>query len=425
MSSGKIVVIIIFSVLVILGILGMQAYFMLQTLNKEDREFHRDVSTALRNTALGIAKYNKAKISEKGLIVQDASNTYEVKVNTPIDQAVLAVLLETEFEKQHLNTPFEYGVYDCNTNELIYSECCSVPKQKKVTSTKKKKAKKKTDDTNYFVVKFPEKESYLYQSLGNMLFFSGLILAACLILISAIYIILRQKRYSDLMKDFVNNMTHEFKTPISSIKIASEVLLNHPLIEDDKRLTQYTKIIKDQNQRLNDQVEKVLQLAKMESSSFSLKMEEIDLHEILQQILSNLQLRIRDAGGIMESEFNAVKIRVKADKFHMTNVLSNLLDNAIKYSKESPEIYIRTFDLIDACVIEIEDKGIGIKKEDLPYLFQKFYRVSTGDVHNVKGFGIGLYYVKRICDAHGFELGIQSEYKKGTIVRILVKNSHK
>lgn len=425
MSTGKITVIITFSVLVVLGILGMQAYFIKQTYNREEREFHRDVSTALRNVALGIAKYNKAKLAEKGLIVQEASNTYEVKVNTAIDQAVLAVLLETEFEKQHVNTPFEYGVYDCNTNELIYSECCNVPQNKKLPPSKKKKAKKNSDVTNYFVVKFPEKESYLYQSLGNMLFFSGLILAACLILISAMYIILRQKRYSELMKDFVNNMTHEFKTPISSIKIAADVLMNHPLIEEDKRLNQYAKIIKDQNQRLNDQVEKVLQLAKMESSTFNLRLEDVDLHEILQQLTSNLQIRIRDNGGHMELHLQAQKHKVKADKFHLTNVFSNILDNAIKYSGKSPEIDVRTFDLIDACVVEIEDKGLGIKKEDLPLLFQKFYRVSTGDVHNVKGFGIGLYYVKRICDAHGFELGIQSEYKKGTIVRILVKNSHK
>ncbi len=424
MSTAKITIVIIFSVLVILGILGMQAYFIKQSFNKEEKEFHQTVSIALRNTAQGIAKYNKAKITEKGLIVRESSNFYAVNVNTPIDQNVLAVLLETEFDKQGLSIPYEYGVYDCSTNELIYSDCCNVPNQKKVKASKKKKAKQ-TDATNYFVVKFPEKESYLFQKQGNLLFFSGLILAAILILVSAIYIILRQKRYSELMKDFVNNMTHEFKTPISSIKIAAEVLANHPLIEEDKRLSQYTKIIKDQNVRLNDQVEKVLQLAKMESSTFELKLEDLDLHEILQEVGQHQQLRVRDSGGLLELDLKARRHKIRADRFHLTNVLSNLLDNAIKYSKEKPEIHIRTFEKDKGCIIEIEDHGIGIKNEEMPYLFQKFYRVSTGDVHNVKGFGIGLYYVKRICDAHGFDLSIESEYKKGTIVRILVKNSHK
>jgi two-component system phosphate regulon sensor histidine kinase PhoR len=425
LTTGKITVIIAFSVLVILGILGMQAYFIKQSINREEREFHRAVSIALRNTANGIATYNKAKVTEKGLIVQEASNTYEVNVNTPIDHSVLAVLLETELEKQNIKTPFEYGVYDCNTNELIYSECCNVPTDKKAKISKKKKAAKKNQATNYFVIKFPEKQTYVYQSMGNLLFFSGLLLAACIILASAIYIILRQKRYSELMRDFVNNMTHEFKTPISSIKIAAEVLASHPLVEEDRRLSQYAKIIKDQNARLNDQIEKVLQLAKMESSSFELKMEDLDMHELIQQVVDHQQLRVRESGGIMETDFRAVNHMVRADRFHLLNVVSNLVDNAIKYSVGHPEIYIRTLDLLDGCALEIEDHGIGIKKEDLPYLFDKFYRVSTGDVHNVKGFGIGLYYVKRVCDAHGFELSIQSEYKKGTIVRILLKNSHK
>ncbi|MBK7357930.1 MAG: HAMP domain-containing histidine kinase [Saprospiraceae bacterium] len=423
MTSGKITAIIILSVLIILGILGMQAYFIKQNFNKEEASFHQSVSIALRNAANGIAKYNKAKLTEKGLIVRESGNFYLVNVNTPVDQSVLAVLLETEFDKQGINIPFEYGIYDCSTNELIYSDCCNVPGKKKITNKKKKASK--TDITNYFVVRFPEKESFVYQKLGYVIFFSGLILAACLTLAGAIFIILRQKRYSDLMRDFVNNMTHEFKTPISSIKISADVLLNHPLIEEDKRLLQYAQIIKDQNQRLNDQVEKVLQIAKMESSSFSLRKEEMDIHENLKEICNQLQMRIRDTGGTMEYDLKALNHKVKADRFHMMNVFSNLLDNAVKYSKDQPHIKVRTVDQNGSCLLEIEDQGIGIQKDELPYLFQKFYRVSTGDVHNVKGFGIGLYYVKRICDEHGFELSIDSEYNKGTIVRILLKNSYR
>ena len=197
------------------------------------------------------------------------------------------------------------------------------------------------------------------------------------------------------------------------------------MIEEDKRLHQYAKIIKDQNQRLNDQVEKVLQIAKMESSTFSLKKEDLDLNELLKELCLQNQWRVRDQGGSLEYDFASHHSKIKADRFHLANVFSNLLDNAIKYSREKPHIVVKTYDQDEACVIEIEDMGIGIKKEELPYLFQKFYRVSTGDVHDVKGFGIGLYYVKRICDEHGFDLKIESEYNKGTIVRILVKNFQK
>lgn len=425
MSTTKIAIVIVISILVIIGVLGMQAYFIKQSFNKEETSFHQSVSVALRNTAKGLAKYNNAKLVQKGLIVRESGNLYEVKVNTSIDQVVLSVLLESEFDKQGLSIPFEYGIYDCTTNELVYSECCNIPNQTKPKPSKKKKAKKKTDATNYFVVKFPDKEAYVYQQLGTVLFFSGLILAACLILLAAIYIIIRQKRYSDLMRDFVNNMTHEFKTPISSIKIAADVISNHPIMDDDKRLYQYARIIKDQNNRLNDQVEKILQLAKMESSSFQMNKEELDLDEILISCSNHQQLQVKEAGGFMKLELNAKNTRLIADKFHLSNVFNNLIDNAIKYRNGAPEVVIRTFDELEGCVVEVEDKGIGIKKEDLPYIFQKFYRVSTGDVHDVKGFGIGLYYVKRMCDAHGFDLDIQSEYKKGTIVRIFVKNSHK
>ncbi|MBK8643595.1 MAG: HAMP domain-containing histidine kinase [Saprospiraceae bacterium] len=259
--------------------------------------------------------------------------------------------------------------------------------------------------------------------MKSIWFSTILLFIACAIFSAAIMVILRQKRYSELMRDFVNNMTHEFKTPISSIKISADVLLHHPLVEEDKRLTQYAQIIRDQNQRLNDQVEKVLQIAKMESSSFSLNKEELDLHELIKQCSSQYAFRLGDGGGSLQLFLDAHKFRMKADRFHMTNVISNLLDNAVKYSKSNPEITIRTSNIKDNLIIEIEDKGIGIQAHDLDKLFQKFYRVSTGDVHNVKGFGIGLYYVKRICDAHEFELNLQSVYGEGTTVTITCKNS--
>jgi two-component system phosphate regulon sensor histidine kinase PhoR len=241
---------------------------------------------------------------------------------------------------------------------------------------------------------------------------SILLLLACGIFTSAIFIILRQKRYSELMRDFVNNITHEFKTPISSIKLSADVLAHHPLIEEDKRLTQYTKIIQDQNTRLNNLVEQVLQIAKMESSSFALKLEDVDMHEIIKQICTQYAFRLGDRGGSMELHLDAEKTHVFADRFHIQNVISNLVDNAVKYSKDVPA---QTLEII------IVDKGIGIKEEDQLKLFQKFYRVPTGNLHNVKGFGIGLYYVKRICDAHEIGINLQSIYNQGTTITLYCK----
>ncbi len=424
MSSFKIKILVSLGFLIIMGVFITQGLYIYKNYNKEEAEFHRGVTIALRNTANEIAKYNEVKLPEKDLIKRDSSHVYEVNVNSPIDQTILVYYLETELDKQGINTVFEYGIYDCNTNELIISECCISTKENEAPLVKKvkkvKRAKKKL--SYYFVVRFPEKESMIFKEMKPMVFSSGLVFIACLIFTLAIFVILRQKRYSELMRDFINNMTHEFKTPISSIKIASDVIYHHPLIEEDKRLSQYAKIIKDQNQRLNDQVEKVLQIAKMESSTFQLKKETIAVNDLIRQIGSQYSFRLGDEGGSFEIHLDAKLDKLKVDKFHFTNIISNLIDNAVKYSKKIPEISIFTRNKDQNLLeIEIQDKGVGIPPDDQDKLFEKFYRVSTGDVHNVKGFGIGLYYVKRICEAHGFELNLHSIYGEGTSVFITCK----
>ena len=376
----------------------MQYFYLQANYNKEEVEFNRSVNIALKSTAEYLAKKQNSEKSvrdKKGLIKREASNLYQVNMELPIVTEYLKYSLETEFDKQNIHTPFEVGIYNCGTNDLIYYEFNSLALD---TATKKPEPKKvrnqKKDLNHYFTVKFPDKESFIYQEMSSVIVFSILLIIACLIFAGAIFLALRQKRYSEMMRDFVNNMTHEFKTPISSIKISSEVLLHHPLVEDDARLFQYAKIIKDQNQRLNDQVEKVLQIAKMESSTFTLRKEELSLHSIIQELLPSYEMRAHQLNGQIHKNLKASKDTFKGDKFHFTNVVSNLLDNAIKYSKLIPTIEIDTFNQGKTLVLEIKDQGIGIKGEELAKLFEKFYRVSTGDVHNVKGFGIGLYYVK-------------------------------
>ena len=421
MSSFWIRMVVIIGALTVIGIFAMQAYYLRENFNKEEVEFNRSVNIALRNTAQLIASYNKVKLNEKGLIRKESSNLYVVNVNSFIEQSILVFYLESELDKQGIQTQFEYGIYDCANNELVYSECCVSSSQKKPIKLKKVKTKK-SDVNHYFEVKFPDRNSYLYQEMSSVIIFSLLILLGCIIFATAIFIMLRQKRYSELMRDFVNNMTHEFKTPISSIRLSADVLQHHPLIEEDKRLSQYTRIIQDQNQRLNNLVEKVLQIAKMESSSFELKIEDVDVHELIKQISSQYSFRLGDRGGSLTLKLEAENPMIKADRFHMLNVISYLIDNAVKYSKEVPEVVIFTKNSGKSIEIMVEDKGVGIREEDQQKLFQKFYRVPTGNLHNVKGFGIGLYYVKRICDAHDFGLNLESVYQEGTKVTIYCKN---
>ena len=230
------------------------------------------------------------------------------------------------------------------------------------------------------------------------------------------YTILRQKRLSEMQKDFINNMTHEFKTPISTIGISADVFLNNPKIKEDPRLSQYAGILKEQNQRLNKQVEKILQLAKIERDGLKLKQEELNLTDLIKNIVDSVSIRLEEHQGKIHLLNFKETTAIKADKFHFTNTLYNLLDNAIKYCKTQPNITIQVENRLKHILLSIQDNGIGITKDNLHKVFDKFYRIPTGNVHNVKGFGLGLYYVKEVVNAHGWDVNIESTAGKGTKV---------
>ncbi|MBL0026745.1 MAG: HAMP domain-containing histidine kinase [Saprospiraceae bacterium] len=214
-----------------------------------------------------------------------------------------------------------------------------------------------------------------------------------------------------MQKDFINNMTHEFKTPISSIKIAADFLANDASLKNNERLNRYAQIIREQNQRLNNQVEKVLNVARLENDSIKLKREIFEINQTLSEIIKNESLKLKQ--GNISFIPTAEKIYIYADKLHFVNVVANIIDNGVKYSTAEPVIEIFLNDGQKEVLLHIKDHGIGIDKENQKKLFDKFYRVSTGNVHNVKGFGLGLFYVKNICLAHGWAIQVQSEPGQG------------
>jgi two-component system phosphate regulon sensor histidine kinase PhoR len=250
--------------------------------------------------------------------------------------------------------------------------------------------------------------------------FSVVALLAVLFFVFSIFVILRQKRLSETQRDFINNMTHEFKTPISSIKIASEFLLQNPSIKQEKRLLNYTKLINDQNQRLNDHVEKVLSHAKIDKEKMQLKIEEVDLKATILEIKQSLYLLSKEKNATIEVSFSEESLTANADKMHLSNVLYNLLENAIKYTDKEPLIHIKALREGSKSTISIQDNGIGIPKELQKNIFKRFYRVPTGNVHNVKGFGLGLSYVKQVIDAHSWNLLVDSQIGKGSTFTIQI-----
>jgi two-component system phosphate regulon sensor histidine kinase PhoR len=226
-------------------------------------------------------------------------------------------------------------------------------------------------------------------------------------------IILKQKRLSEVKNDFINNMTHELKTPISTIGLSSEMLIRNDFTQDPDRLKRYAEIIHKENKRLENQVERVLNVAKLDKEKLVLKKTQVNIHEIIEEAKDIFEFNQVEENTI-QLELLAEDFTVNADQVHITNVIYNLIDNAIKYSDKDLSIKIKTYNHKKLFFIEVEDHGLGIKKDDQRMIFDKFYRVPTGNIHNVKGFGLGLYYVKLIIEEHGGSIHVKSIYGKGT-----------
>ena len=231
-------------------------------------------------------------------------------------------------------------------------------------------------------------------------------------------VILQQKKLSEIKTDFINNMTHELKTPISTISLSADVLLKDLTLKENERLQRYLNIIKTENTRLQSQVERVLQLAKLEQGKIQLNFEKLDLHELIRKCAETFQVPIQNNDGELKLNLEASNSYINGDLVHVTNMIYNLLDNANKYSNEDPYIEINTSIEGEYILVSISDKGKGLKKEDLKYIFEKFYRVNTGNIHDVKGFGLGLYYVHEMIRVHNGKIEVESKEGEGSVFKL-------
>ena len=346
------------------------------------------------------------------------------KLEDRIDSESLDYIIRSEMSNSDISLPFEYAVYEKDSKEKIYqSQNYQPQKDDMVFNTSLFPFDWFESQPYYLDVYFPNQGNYLFKSIGFMSVSSIVFTLVVIFTFSVtIFQMQRQKKLTSIRTDFVNNVTHELKTPISTISLASQMLNDKTIPNESKNYDHLSTVIADESKRLSQQVEKILQMAIFDSGKLMTKFKELDVHELANTVVRNMLIQIKNKNGQIVKNLDAVNSIAEVDEIHFTNVMFNLIDNAIKYSNGRPDISVTTADTPHGLSISIQDKGIGINKTDQKRIFDQFFRVSTGNLHNVKGFGLGLAYVRNVVKAHNGTIEVESEPGLGTCFTIFLRH---
>ena len=444
MNRRTINAVIILGILSVLSILIVQIFWIKSTTNLhettiaiQEREdslnvvhFEERVNIALRNVLKDIARSKGDSSDLYDAVKQVEPNYFSVDINEELHPVYLENLLKREFYEQNVHQDFQYGIYDCFTDSIVFGSLIqfTINEQEFSSSDTVKvntmEALKWKNDGHYFTVIFPKldvelKSEILTESYSPYLYLSIIVVLVLFFFGYAVTVIFKQKKLSEIKTDFINNMTHELKTPISTIGLSSEMILRSDNNSDSDKINKYAGIIFKENKRLENQVERVLNIAKLDKNEIHLKKQDFDLHELLIEAKETIELSTSERKVVVQLDLKATQKNIFVDPVHITNVIYNLLDNATKYCKDEPVISITTSSDKKATTLTISDNGIGIKRDNLKMIFDKFYRVPTGNIHDVKGFGLGLYYVKKILKEHDSSITVKSTIDTGTSFEII------
>ncbi|HPE33472.1 MAG TPA: HAMP domain-containing sensor histidine kinase [Bacteroidales bacterium] len=468
MNKHLIKLIILITSFVLLSLLAVQVYWVKNTITVERMDFENKVNEAVQNVINKLEKQEtydqlqntlnqKANVnrfirsidtinmmltdslfpsSDAEEIKKVIRRTYlarevlgemidkkrEFNIESALSIMLVDSLLKSELQKKNIETKYEFGIFSSSRQKMLFE----------LTGEYRNELMNKAfvytlypgellENPDYLMVYFPYKTRFLIRQTASMILISLiLIIIIMMLFIYVIKIIVWQNRLSEMKTDFINNMTHEIKTPISTISLACEALNDVDIKKNEVLANNYLKVISDENQRLGGIAEKILQNALIEKEDFRLKREKVNVHEIIDHVIhiSGIHVEVKD-GKIVEN-FKALRPFIFADKWHLANVISNLVDNATKYTPRKPVIEITTSNYSEGVIIAIKDNGIGISKENQKKIFDKLYRVPTGNVHDVKGFGLGLSYVKNIVERHGGKVEVSSELKSGSTFSIFL-----
>lgn len=417
MKLSRFNIVIIIGFLAIVGVIIMQLFLINNAHKLAKKDTEDKIFFALQEVLEKLYKDNLTGLLVSNQVEKVSGNYFTVNVNYEFENTILEHYLISEFEKNNLDVDFEYAVYNCSSDKMAFSNHIN-------SNGKKEPIKcpscftKNPDYTYYFAIRFPDIEQNYFKNLNQYWIFTTVLFLVLIIYVYSVVLMLKQKKYTELQKDFINNMSHEFKTPLASILIASNYVKEQNEIKDNPKLKKYNQIVVNQTNKLNEHIEKILYVAKTESKQMLIDKTKFELMPVLDLVKDNILL-IYDK----EIAINIIATKtfvLKADEFHVYNILFNLVDNAVKYSGLSPKIEIIINEINQQLSIQIKDNGCGIPPKDLPFVFDKFYRVSRQDIKNIEGFGIGLSYVKKICDLHRWKITIANNTDKGIVVTMLI-----
>jgi two-component system, OmpR family, phosphate regulon sensor histidine kinase PhoR len=416
MKLNRLNIIIFLGLIAIAGILVIQLYLLRQAVKQEENTFEQKARLALLEVAKRLYQDKKQELPELNPVKEVSEDHYIVNINREFTANVLEFYLRSELAKFGLITDFEYAMYNCETDDMVYGNYVSFTQSEKNPDIKA--FPRQSNLVYYFVIRFPQKTSLVYSSLWIWIIFSVVMFFVLVIYSYSALKLLKQKKYSELQRDFINNMTHEFKTPLSSILLSSGFLARQPAIDDDEKMKKYTGIITEQANKLNAHVEKVLDLARAENNLFKIQSVDTDASAIIYEVINSVNLKYPEA--IISFDHGNEPVTLNADPFHFYNLVYNIVDNSVKYSRIEPRVSIKLTEEIKHLQLSITDEGPGIARKHLENIFDKFYRVPGKASTEVPGFGLGLFYVKKICDAHKWKITASSDGHSGTNLTILI-----
>lgn len=419
MKSSTIRFLVIMALLACAGIIISQVYWLRRAFALQEQTFNLNVNAALRDVAANIWRDKEIQKPNYSPVERINPDYFIVQTNVFVERDVLQHYLVSAFTQQNIITDFQYGLSDCTKSDSMqyigYYHMPGTPER--VAKIMPLPHIKK--ENYYFNVYFPHRRQFLTSQLSVWTIFSFVLLCFIGFLGYLLFIIFKQKRLSEIQKDFVNNMTHEFKTPLSSIQLSADVLKDPKILDQPQRLLNYATIISNESTQLTAQVERVLQMAHAERGQLQLKRTRFIWQDLLQEEVDSVLHMHEAKHRQIRLHLPGTPVPYEGDTLHLKNAVGNLIDNALKYCDDCPEIDITLSVSRKDIRISVADKGIGIDRQHQKFLFNKFYRVPTGNIHNVKGFGLGLNYVRLIMKAHGGAINCESKLGKGSIFTLI------